>query len=105
MREGLLPCKSLVAACLYGQSPDFLDAGDACVGVTALVAMPAETRCWLQRPQTEEKGYTSRGKARAKRGVAASTHAPCSVAALAARLPASSWYQRTVSEGTKGPIT
>jgi hypothetical protein len=27
------------------------------------------------------------------------------VAALAARLPASSWYQRTVSEGTKGPIT
>jgi SRSO17 transposase len=26
------------------------------------------------------------------------------VAALAARLPASSWYQRTVSEGTKGPI-
>jgi SRSO17 transposase len=26
------------------------------------------------------------------------------VAAVAARLPASSWYQRTVSEGTKGPI-
>jgi len=27
------------------------------------------------------------------------------VAALAASLPASHWYQRTVSEGTKGPIT
>jgi SRSO17 transposase len=26
------------------------------------------------------------------------------VAALAASLPASRWYQRTVSEGTKGPI-
>ena len=30
---------------------------------------------------------------------------PCTVAALAVRLPAASWYRRTVSEGTKGPIT
>jgi len=29
---------------------------------------------------------------------------PSTVAALAARLPASSWYRRKVSEGTKGPI-
>ena len=29
---------------------------------------------------------------------------PCTVAALAARFPASRWYRRTVSEGTKGPI-
>ena len=41
---------------------------------------------------------------RAKRVVGASTPAPSSVAALAARLPASSWSQRTVSEGPKGPI-
>src|SRR5262245_23430142 len=32
-------------------------------------------------------------------------HRPRSVGAVAASLPASSWYQRTVSEGTKGPIT
>jgi SRSO17 transposase len=105
VRGGLLPFKYVVADCLYGNSPAFLDAIDACVGVTALVAVPAETRCWLQRPQTEEKGYTYKGEARAKRVVVASTSAPCSVAALAARLPASSWYQRTVAEGTKGPIT
>jgi SRSO17 transposase len=54
---GLLPFKYVVADCLYGQSPDFLDAVDACVGVTALVAIPAETRCWLQRPQTQEQCY------------------------------------------------
>jgi SRSO17 transposase len=30
--------------------------------------------------------------------------APRTVATLAARLPASSWYRRQVSEGTKGPI-
>ena len=41
---------------------------------------------------------------RSQRGVVAPHHAPCSVAAMAARLPASSWYQRRVSEGTKGPM-
>jgi hypothetical protein len=30
--------------------------------------------------------------------------APCSVAAVATSLPASRWYRRTVSEGTKGAI-
>src|SRR5215813_376002 len=57
--EGLLPFKYIVADCLYGHSPTFLDAVDACVGRTA----------------------------------------------VAASLPASSWYRRKVSEGTKGPIT
>lgn len=41
---------------------------------------------------------------RSKRVVVGSDQAPCTVAALAARLPASSWYRRKVSEGTKGPI-
>jgi SRSO17 transposase len=102
--EGLLPFKYVVADCLYGNSPDFLDAVDACVGVTTFVAIPSETRCWLQRPRTEDKTYTYKGDVRTKRVVVAPTNAPSSVAALAANLPASSWYQRTVSEGTKGPI-
>ena len=103
-QEGLLPFKYLVADCLYGNSPDFLDAVDACIGVTAFVAIPAETRCWLQRPQTEDTTYTYKGDIRSKRVVIGSHNAPCSVAAVAASLPASSWYRRTVSEGTKGPI-
>jgi SRSO17 transposase len=102
--EGLLPLKYVVADCLYGNSPDFLDAVDACVGVTTFVAIPSETRCWLQRPRTEDKTYTYKGDVRAKRVVVTPTNAPSSVAALAASLPASSWYQRTVSEGTQGPI-
>src|ERR671924_1145504 len=52
--EGLLPFKYIVADCLYGNSPTFLDAVDACVGVTAFVAIPSETRCWLQRPRTAD---------------------------------------------------
>jgi SRSO17 transposase len=103
-REGLLPFKYVVADCLYGNSPDFLDAVDACVGVTTFVAMPSETRCWLQRPPTEDKTYTYKGEVRSKRVVVAPKNALRSVAAVAASLPASSWYQRTVSEGTKGPI-
>jgi SRSO17 transposase len=101
--EGLLPFKYLVADCLYGNSPDFLDAVEACVGVTAFVAIPAETRCWLQRPLTTDTTYTYKGEIRSKR-VVAPENSPCTVAAFAARLPASSWYQRTVSEGSKGPI-
>jgi SRSO17 transposase len=101
--EGLLPFKYVVADCLYGQSPDFLDALDACVGVTTFVAIPADTRCWLQRPRTEDRTYTYKGDVRVKRVAVASTP-PSSVAALAACLPASSWYRRTVSEGTKGPL-
>jgi hypothetical protein len=41
---------------------------------------------------------------RSKRVVVAPDHAPCTVATVAARLPASRWYRRQVSEGTKGPI-
>jgi hypothetical protein len=36
--------------------------------------------------------------------VVAPASAPCMVATVAASLPASSWYRRKVSEGTKGPI-
>jgi len=104
VREGLLPFQDVVADCLYGQSPDFLDAVDACVGVTTFVAIPADTRCWLQRPRTEDKTYIYKGDARSKRVVVAPHSAPRSVAAVAASLPMSSWYQRTVSEGTKGPM-
>jgi len=103
-REGLLPFKYVVADCLYGNSPDFLNAVDACVGVTTLVAIPSETRCWLQRLRTENRTYIYKGDVRAKRVGVAPHSAPRSVAAVAASLPASSWYQRTVSEGTQGPI-
>ena len=78
--KGRLPFKYLVADCLYGNSPDFLAAVDSCIGVTSLVSIPADTRCWLQRPLTTEKTSTYRGEVRAKRMVAAETQAPGTVA-------------------------
>jgi SRSO17 transposase len=103
-QEGLLPFKYVVTDCLYGNSPAFWDAIEACIGVSGFVAIPAETRCWLQRPRTEDRTYTYKGDVRVKRVAVASTNVPSSVAAVAAGLPASSWYRRTVSEGTKGPL-
>jgi len=55
--EGLLPLKYVGADCLYGHSPDFLDAVDACVGGTTCMAIPADTRGWLQAPRTTEQVY------------------------------------------------
>lgn len=104
-REGLLPFKYVVADCLYGQSPDFLHAVDTCVGITMFVAIPADTRCWLQCPRTAEQPYRYKGEERSKRVVVAPVHDACTVATLATQVPAARWYQRTVSEGTKGPIT
>ena len=102
--EGRLPFRSVVADGRYGHSPDFLDAIAACVGVTALVSVPAATRGWLQRPPTTEHTDTSKGEGRAQRVVASATQAPLTVTALAESLPSAAWYGRTVSEGTKGPI-
>jgi len=72
--------------------------------VTALVSMPADTRCWLQRPLTTAKTSTYQGERRAKRVVAPATQAPGTVEALAQSLASACWYRRTGSEGPKGPI-
>src|SRR5256714_480483 len=80
---GRLPFKHIVADWLYGNSPTFLDAIEACVGITAFVAIPSETRCWLQRPRTADKRYRYKGEARAKRVVVAPDSAPRTVATVA----------------------
>ena len=102
--EGRRPCKYVVADGLYGKSPDCLDAIEACGGVTSLVSMPSDTRCWLQRPVTTEKTSQYTGARRAQRVGAPEGAAPLTVAALAQRLPASGWSRRRVSAGTTGPI-
>jgi hypothetical protein len=93
-----------VAACLYGNSPDFWEACEPCVGTVAFVATPADTRCWLAPLATMTHTYTYQGEQRMKR-LAAVAKAPGSVAALAQTIHPTFWYRRTVSEGTKGPLT
>ena len=101
---GVLPFKYIVADCLYGNSPDFWAACEACVGTVAFVATPADTRCWLQPLATTTHTSTYKGEHRTKR-VAVTDKLPSTVAELARGIPTTFWYRRTVAEGTKGPIT
>jgi SRSO17 transposase len=102
--EAIVPFKYVVADGLYGNSPTFLEAVDRYVGLTYFVAIPAETRCWLQGPVVQDKHYHYKGEARTKRQVVATAKPSLPSATIARRIPACCWYQRTVSEGTKGPI-
>ena len=64
--------------------PEFLDAVESHVGLTYLVTVSAETRCWLQHPRTEDKTYMYKGEVRSKRVLVGSDTSPCTVAAVAA---------------------
>jgi SRSO17 transposase len=102
--EGVLPFKSVVADCLYGNSPEFLHAVDEAIGTLYLVSIPADPRCWLKGPVIQTTPYTYGGERRTKRMVAARERAPIAVETLAKSLHDCFWYRRKVSEGTKGPI-
>ena len=102
--DGTLPFRSIAADCLYGNSPEFWAACAACVGTVAFVAVPDETRGWLQPLATTTHRYTYKGERRTKRMVATPETLPQSVATLAQQIGPRLWYRRTVSEGTKGPI-
>ena len=101
---GTLPCRYIAADCLYGNSPEFWAACEACVGTVAFVAVPEETRCWLAPVATTTQSSTYKGKHRTQRVVTTPETPLQSVAKLAQQIGPRSWYRRTVSEGTKGPI-
>ncbi len=53
--EGVLPFKYVVADCLDGHSPEFLEAVEDAISTIYFVAIPADTRCWLQGPVMKTK--------------------------------------------------
>src|SRR5918992_4137379 len=61
-------------------------------------------RCWLQCPVTQEQTYPYRGEVYTRRLLAPGSEPPMSVAEWAQSLRPHTWYRRTVSEGSKGPI-
>jgi SRSO17 transposase len=103
-QEGSLPFKYVVTDCLYGSSADFLEAIETCAGLTYLVALPADTRCWLQGPIMETEHHQYQGEARTQRLVTPKNGDPPSVEAIAQSLHNTFWYRRNVSTGTEGPI-
>jgi SRSO17 transposase len=102
--EGVLPFKYVVADCWYGNSPEFLRALEACPGLIYFVSIPSDTRCWLESPVMAATHQKDQGEVRSTRVVAQKAKSPMTIGAVAQGLHDCFWYQRNVSEGTKGPL-
>lgn len=103
-KENLVPFKYIVSDPVYGNSPEFIEAIDKCIGKTYLVSIPFDTLCWLKEPLVIQKKYKHKGKILIKKVVKNTDQKPISVATLAKNMNDFFWYRRTVSEGTKGQI-
>ena len=104
VKENVLPFKYVLADCLYGASPEFIEAVEALPDKTYLVSVPKDALCWLKRPMTITKQYLWGGKTRTKTVLVDPDSKPISVDELAENINDYFWYRRKVSEGTKGPI-
>ena len=102
--EKLLPFKYILADAIYGESPEFIEAADALADITYMVQIKKSTQVWAKQPVTVTKKYRWGGQTKTKTVVADDESKPISVEFLARNLNDYFWYQRTVSEGTKGPI-
>jgi SRSO17 transposase len=103
--EGVIPFRYLVADTVYGSSPEFLEAVEKIPGVVYMVSLPLDTLCWVQGPAMLEKTYRYGGEERKKLFPAEGEEKPITFQNLAKATNDYFWYRRTVSEGTKGPIT
>jgi SRSO17 transposase len=106
VQEGTLPFKYVVADHVYGDSPEFMNAVQSKVGIVYFVEVASSNLCRPgEGPAIETKTYRFRGEARSKKVVSEEEKKPMRLAALSRKIPDAFWYRRTVSEGTKGPIT
>jgi len=104
VKESVLPFKYVLSDCLYGISPEFIEAVEALSDKTYFVSVPKDTLCWLKRPMAITKQYPWGGKLRTKTVLVDPDSKPISVDELAKKINDYFWYRRKVSEGTKGPI-
>ncbi len=103
--EGILPFKYVLADSVYGENPDFIEAVESLSDVTCFVSVGCDTLCWLRQPVTAKKQYRYGGELKTKKVLAGDEKQPITVKELAKSINDYFWYRRTVSEGTKGPIT
>jgi len=103
--EGVIPFRYVAADSIYGSSPEFLEAVEKIPEVTYIVALPRDTLCWLQEPAIMEKTYRYGREKRTKRVLAETGKKPVTFEKIARGTNDYFWYRRTVSEGTKGPVT
>ena len=105
VKEDAIPFKYILADSIYGENPEFIEAAESLTGKTYFVSVGADTRCFLAQPMTVNKQYKYKGETRTKTVLSSDEKAPISVKEIARNINNYFWYRRTVSEGTKGPIT
>ncbi len=99
-----IPFKYVVADSLYGNSPEFIEVIEQRADITYYVSIPCNTLCWLKQPVLEEKEYKYKGEKKTKVIVSKNESKPVSFEKIAKSTNSFFWYNRKVSEGTKGPI-
>jgi len=102
--EDILPFRYVVADSLYGNSPEFINAIERCVGKVYFVSIPFDTLCWLEGPITRKREYRYKGEMRTKVVVEKTEKKPISVEVIGKSINDYFWYRRKVTEGSKGPI-
>ncbi len=102
---GIIPFKYVLADSIYGENPDFINAVESMADKTYFVSVGCNTPCWLRQPLIIDKKNKYRGKIKTKKILATDEKKPISVKKVAENINDYFWYRRTVSEGTKGPIT
>jgi SRSO17 transposase len=99
-----IPFRYVVSDTLYGNSPDFIEAVENCIGITYFVSVANDALCWLTRPITRTKTYQYKGQKRTKTVIAKTEKKALTVTTIAHSINDYFWYRRQVSEGSKGPI-
>ncbi len=99
-----IPFKYVVADTIYGNSSDFIEAVENCIGLTYFVSVPKDALCWLKKPITRKKTYQYKGRKRTKTVIEKTEKKALTLKTIANNINDYFWYRRKVSEGTKGPI-
>jgi SRSO17 transposase len=98
-----LRCRWVACDEAFGRDPDLLDRITG-LGLWYLAEVPHDSRVWQQRPATVLPTWSGQGRPPTRVRVLEGEAEPTTVAQLAAALPAESWRQRTIKEGSKGPL-
>jgi SRSO17 transposase len=98
-----LRCRGVTCDEAFGRDPDLLDR-IAEVDLWYLAEVPHATRVWRHRPTTAIPAWAGKGRKPTRPRVVPGEGEPEEVAQLAASLPANRWVQRTIKEGSKGPL-
>ena len=99
-----LPARWLTMDEAFGRDTHLLDHIANATPYFYLAEVPKDTRVWLETPATYLPEYTGQGRPPTLRQRAQDAPSACTVAALAAHLPADAWTIHALKAGAKGLI-